>query len=377
MAAQGAPAHAAAPANLSGMTLDQQPATPYLVVDADVLDGNLTEMAAFAAARGVALRPHAKTHKSAQIARLQTDAGAAGLTLATVAETEIFAAEGFTDIFIAYPLWVDGAKADRLRALLDRCRLTLGVDSAEGARALSAALGADRDRVEVLVEVDSGHHRTGVPPQEAGVLAEQAGHAGLQVRGVFTFPGHSYSPDARQQVVRQEADALARAAGAFGDRGLACQVRSGGSTPTAHSIGEGTLTELRPGVYVFGDAQQLELGTIGADRIALTCVATVVSHAGGNTVLDAGSKALGADRAPWASGYGRLLDHLDARITSLSEHHAVVTWPEGAVRPQLGSRVRVVPNHVCNAVNLADTLVVCRQGRAVERWPVTARGANT
>jgi D-serine deaminase-like pyridoxal phosphate-dependent protein len=208
-------------------------------------------------------------------------------------------------------------------------------------------------------------------------LAEQAGHAGLDVRGVFTFPGHSYSPDARQRVVRQEADALARAAGAFDERGLACPVRSGGSTPTAHSVDSGTMTELRPGVYVFGDAQQLELGTIGPDRIALTCMATVVSHAGGNTVLDSGSKALGADRAPWASGYGRLLDHLDARIASLSEHHAVVTWPETAPRPEIGSRVRVVPNHVCNAVNLADTLLVCREGQVVQRWPVTARGANT
>ncbi len=353
------------------------PATPFLAVDADVLQHNIDAMAGYAAQRGIALRPHAKTHKSSQIARLQLRAGAVGLTLATVAEAEIFAAEGFTDLFLAYPLWVDAAKAARLRTLLDQCTLALGVDSPEGARALAAALGTDRARVRVLVEVDSGHHRTGVPAEQAGMLAEQAARAGLDVAGVFTFPGHSYSPGVRDRVRHQEAGALATAAAAFTDRGLACPVRSGGSTPTAAQVREGTLTEMRPGVYVFGDAQQLELGTIGPEQVALTCVATVVSHAAGHVVLDSGSKALGADRAPWASGFGRLLDHLDARILSLSEHHAVVEWPAETARPELGARVRVVPNHVCNAVNLADSLAVCRGARVTECWPVTARGANT
>ena len=136
------------------------------------------------------------------------------------------------------------------------------------------------------------------------------------------------------------------------------------------------LTELRPGVYVFGDAQQWELGTLSPETIALTCVATVVSHGssseGGHVVLDAGMKALGADRAAWTTGWGRLLDHPDARITSLSEHHGVVAWDSSPV-PELGSRVRVVPNHVCNAVNLTDELVLT-DGRV---WPVDARGANT
>ena len=151
---------------------------------------------------------------------------------------------------------------------------------------------------------------------------------------------------------------------------------SGGATPTADAVRPGTMTELRPGVYVFGDAQQWELGTTTPDRIALTCWATVVSHAGGRVVLDAGSKALGADRAAWATGYGRLLDHPDARVVLLSEHHAVVEWDHGPP-PPLGSHLRVVPNHVCNAVNLADTLTVVRGGRVVATWPVAARGANT
>ena len=350
---------------------DDRP-TPHLVVDADVLDANVAAMAAFARDHGLVLRPHAKTHKSPDVARLQLDAGAVGLTVATVSEAEVFAAAGCTDLFVAYPLWLDAAKGARLRALADSVAVTVGVDSVEGARALAAQLPG----ATVLVEVDSGQHRSGVAPSEAGVLAESAAHAGLDVRGVFTFPGHSYSPGVAADVAAEESAALRTAAASLTQHGVETLVASGGSTPSARAADDGVLTELRPGVYVFGDAQQWELGTIEPTAVALTCVATVVSHAGGHLVLDSGSKALGADRAGWATGYGRLLDHPDARIVALSEHHAVVSWPDQPLLP-LGSRVRVVPNHVCNAVNLADELLVARGGETVDVWPVAARGAVT
>jgi D-serine deaminase-like pyridoxal phosphate-dependent protein len=141
------------------------------------------------------------------------------------------------------------------------------------------------------------------------------------------------------------------------------------------SPGPGVLTEVRPGVYVFGDAQQWELGTCSPDEIALTCRATVVSHAGGRLVLDAGSKALGADRAAYATGYGRLPDHPDARVVLLSEHHAVADLGTTPL-PSIGSQVDVVPNHVCNAVNLAETLYVDDNGE-LRMWPVLARGQNS
>jgi D-serine deaminase-like pyridoxal phosphate-dependent protein len=347
--------------------------TPFLLVDADVLEANVVAMAAYARDRGLALRPHAKTHKTHQIAAAQLAAGAVGLTVATVAEAETFVGAGARDVLVAYPLWVDAAKGVRLRALAEQAVLTVGVDSPEGARALAAHLPSAR----VLVEVDSGHHRSGVHPDTAGEVADAAAHVGLDVRGVFTFPGHSYQPGAQGDVAAQEASALGTAAASLAERGIESVVVSGGSTPSVATADAGVLTEIRPGVYVFGDAQQWELGTIPPDRIALTCLATVVSHAGGNVVLDSGSKALGADRAGWASGNGRLLDHPDARISMLSEHHAVVAWNSDSPPPELGSRLRVVPNHVCNAVNLAAELVVVRGGRTVDVWPVAARGANT
>ena len=338
--------------------------TPYLRLDVAVLDRNLAVMADAARAAGVALRPHAKTHKCPQIAARQLAAGAVGLTVATIGEAEVFAAAGFDDLFIAYPLWVDTDAAARLRTLGERVRLAVGCDSAAAAANL-AGLPA-----EVLVEIDSGHHRSGVDPDAAGELAAAVSGLGLTVRGVFTFPGHSYSPDGRRAAASDEADALGRAAAAMAATGVPARVVSGGSTPSAAFAGS-PLTELRPGVYVFGDAQQVELGTIGFGDVALTVVATVVSHAGGRVITDAGSKALGADRAPWATGYGRVLELPDARIVALSEHHSTIEWPGGL--PALGSTVLLVPNHVCNAVNLAEVYHLAGGGT----WPVAARGRNS
>jgi D-serine deaminase-like pyridoxal phosphate-dependent protein len=330
-------------------------------------------MADAARARGLALRPHAKTHKCLEIARRQVALSGGGLTLATVGEAEAFAAAGFDDLFLAYPIVATGERARRLRALAGLVRLRVGVDSPEGADLLADAVPG----LEVLVEVDSGHHRTGVAPGRAGEVAVAARAAGLAVAGIFTFPGHGYGPGERARAAADESAALAAAADALRASGVDPRVRSGGSTPTAALGDPDVLTELRPGVYVFSDAQQAELGSAGLADIALTAVATVVSRGPGRAVLDAGSKVLGADRPAWATGYGRLPDCPDARVVALSEHHATVTFPDGIAVPAVGETVRVAPNHVCTAVNLADELVVVSDGVEVDRWAVAARGANT
>lgn len=292
--------------------------------------------------------------------------------MATVGEAEIFARHGCPDLFVAYPVWADESAAERLRDLAERGSIAIGVESIEGAARAGRLLAPYG--VEVLVEVDSGQHRTGCPPEQAGTIAVAATRAGLRVRGVFTFPGHSYAPDGMAAAAADEARALATARDAMVAEGLEVSVVSGGSTPSWAHLDTTVVTEARPGVYVFGDAQQWELGSMPPESLALTCRATVVSHAGGRAVLDAGSKALGADRAPYCSGFGRLLDHPDARIVHLSEHHAVVDL-DGTPLPRVGSRVDVVPNHCCAAVNLADDLWVEEFG-GLRPWPVAARGRN-
>lgn len=376
--------------------------TPYARVDVAILEQNLARMAAHAAARGVALRPHAKTHKSPDIAARQLAHGAVGLTVATVAEAEVFAAHGFDDLFIAYPLWLDGPRVARFAALLTRgVRVRVGVDSLDGVRMLAAATtGVDRSRLAVAVEVDSGHHRSGIDPASAGSLARAAHESGLAVDGVFTFPGHSYAPDGMAVAARDERAALRVARNSLLAAGIACPVVSGGSTPTVMDAAGGgdpdasvgasgaaerddLLTELRPGVYALGDAQQWELGVFAPASIAFGIVSTIVSRRDGDDgsahlIVDAGSKALASDRAPWATGFGRLVEHPHARIVALSEHHATIVVPDGAVAGLgLGERLTIAPNHVCTAVNLVDDLVAVGVSGDEALWPVAARGANT
>lgn len=345
------------------------PATPHLVIDLTIAQANIDRTAAWAKKAKLTLRPHVKTHKSPEIARLQRRAGAVGITVASIGEAEIFAEARFDDLFIAYPLWPDNPRRARLINLTSGADVRVGFDSLESATRLVGT------GVRALVEVDSGHHRTGVLPAEAGALAAAAKEAGLDVIGVFTFPGHSYGPGRLKAAAADEAKALRVAVDSMAAAGVPASVVSGGSTPSLTATGKG-ISESRPGVYVFNDAQQWELGSCGPEDIALTCFATVVSHAGGRLVLDSGSKILGADRPMWTSGFGRLLDHPGARLVLLSEHHAVAEFPSGEKLPALGSIVRVVPNHACTAVNLVGSYVVKEGDRTVAAWAVEARGRN-
>ncbi|WP_426999199.1 D-TA family PLP-dependent enzyme [Pseudarthrobacter sp. N5] len=353
------------------------------MIDIDVLDRNIERMAASLRNRGLKLRPHAKTHKTHEIASKQLAAGAVGLTVATIGEAEVFVEGGASDIFIAYPLWVDTHHADRLRQLATVATIAVGIDSVEGATAMGRSLGADAGSISVLIEVDSGHHRSGVLPGEVSLVARAAAVSGLNIAGVFTFPGHSYTPGMPLAAANNENEALSLAAAELASAGFDVKEISGGSTPTALLEGETVATELRPGVYIFGDAQQLELERCAWDEIALTVATTVVSRheaRSGNVrriVVDAGSKILGSDRPGWATGYGRLADYPDARITALSEHHATIEWPENTDLPMLGQRLRVIPNHVCLAMNLVDEVTVVQDGSLVDRWSVAARGRNS
>jgi len=356
--------------------------TPALVVDLDTLEANVASMAADLGARGVALRPHAKTHKSLEIARRQRAAGAAGLTVATLGEAEVFADGGFDDVFVAYPVIADGPKRRRIAALAERIRLRVGVESPEAAALIGGALGP-ASGLEVLVELDSGHHRTGVRPADAPGVAAACAAAGLDVVGVFTHPGHAYAaPGCPDGAARDEDAALAAGALALARAGFEARVRSGGSTPTARLVAGGgdgaageaaTVTEQRPGSYVFNDRIQQALGSAAGGDVALAVATTVVSVSRpGCFVVDAGSKALSLDHVDFLEGFGEVWGWQGAVVTRLSEHHGIVEAP--ARRPAVGEVVAVVPNHVCPVVDHFDHYVVVRRGRVVDRWPVDARG---
>ena len=354
--------------------------TPALVIDRDRLLRNVAEMAARARDAGVALWPHAKTHKCAEIAALQREHGAAGLTVATVAEAEYFAEAGFTNILLAYPP-VGEWRLRRLATLARRVRVRVVLDDLSVLDALIEAGRVGRARIPYLWEVDCGTGRLGTAPGEAtaAIIAGAPVTEECPFGGLMTFGGHAYGAaddDALAAVAAAEADALAATADALAARGLEVAARSAGTTPTAHRARPGTgLTELRPGNYVFYDATQVALGLVGRDRCALSVLATVVGRpARDRVILDAGSKALAAERmTPRADGFGFICEHPGLTVERLYEQHAIVTG-----RPStglaVGARVRVVPNHACAAANLHRRAIIVERDDAVDVWSIGAAG---
>lgn len=333
-------------------------ATPALVLDRGILERNLARMRRAVGHHGVTLRPHCKTAKSADVARLAT-AGGDGITVSTIAEAEYFAAAGFRDILIAV-----ATTADKLRRLDDLLaqgiHLTVLTDDATVAAAIAATLGPLRS----LIEVDCGERRSGVAP-DGEALLEVATALGSTLAGVLTHAGHSYRARGAAEfalVAEQERSAAVTAATRLRAAGFPVEIVSVGSTPTAlyaeHLDG---VTEVRAGVYMFGDLFQAAIGSCTQEQIAITVLATVIGHRqdDGLLLLDAGALALSKDRgtADTAAdaGFGLVWD-LDgrasygaARVERVYQEHGLAVsghgWPWDAL--PIGARVRIAPNHAC------------------------------
>jgi D-serine deaminase-like pyridoxal phosphate-dependent protein len=353
--------------------------TPALLVDLDRMERNLDRGAAYARTHGIALRPHIKTHKSPVLARAQLDRGAVGLTCATPYEAEVMS-EVCDDLLVMYPP-VGPRRAARIAALALRARITVALDSDVAAADLSRAAAAAGCTIGVLIELDAGMHRVGVQtPEDAAALGRRVAELpGLSVAGIAFYPGHIRGP-VQEHATHQAAlgDLIARAKLAFEKAGLSTDVVSAGSTPTfwtAHEV-QG-LTEMRPGTYIFNDRTTAEIGACAMDDCALTVLATVVSTAvPSQAVIDAGAKALGREpiRGSTGEGFGCLVDDTAVTVKSMSEEHGILDLSRSDRRLRVGERVRVVPNHVCIVVHLADVVYGIREGAVVSSWPVAARG---
>ena len=322
--------------------------------------------------RHISLRPHVKTHKSVDLARLQRSIGAAGITVATIGEAEEFVAAGFDDLFLALPLWTTPRVAEKLDRLSRLATLRIGVDSLRGAQALFTRLRAPTE-LEIMIEIDSGQHRTGTQPDRAGELAAGCQSLGLRVVGVFTHGGHSYAGvDAVKRAAEDEITALEVASSSLSAHGVEAKVLSAGSSPTADDLG-GVVTEARPGTYIFNDRQQVALGAATPDQLAAVVATRVISTAvSGQFVIDAGSKALTAESSALLDGFGVIIELDGAIVTRLSEHHGIVAY-EGAP-PQEGTLLHVVPNHICTVVNLYDQFETSTGGRSADPIRINARG---
>jgi D-serine deaminase-like pyridoxal phosphate-dependent protein len=351
--------------------------TPAAVVDVERMRANIARVARYAREHELAWRPHAKTHKTPQLAAEQLSAGAVGVTVATLREAEVMA-EVADDILLAYPP-IGRLKLARLLELPESVRLTVALDSSEALHGLADAAVAAGREIGVLVEIDAGLHRVGVqtPADAAGLAAEAATLAGVEYRGILFYPGHI-----REHVYRQEeamrglADTLESVLHALEAVSCSPGVVSGGSTPTlwsSHAIPG--LTEIRPGTNIFNDRTTATIGASGWDECAYSILATVVSTSvPGQAVIDAGAKALAREELRGeGEGFGALLDDPSVVVRALSEEHGTLDLSRTEWRPRVGDRVRVVPNHVCLSVHLQERLWGVRGDRIEEEWTVAAR----
>jgi D-serine deaminase-like pyridoxal phosphate-dependent protein len=364
--------------------------TPAVLLDSSRLAANLSRMQSAVSARGMRLRPHAKTHKSPHVARMQIERGAVGICCAKLGEAEVFADEGIDDIRLPYPL--NPVNADRVFALADRIALSFIVDDPAVARAWSDLAHRRGRTLDVLVKVDVGFHRCGIDPgspDAPATLRMIATLPGLRFRGVLSHAGHGYAAASEQEmesVAAAEATVLRDLASASGVR---CDEISVGATPTArYSMRQDGITELRPGNYAYFDRTQVGLGAATWNDCALTVLARVVSRpARDRVILDSGSKTLTTDGARGFAatpGYGVIMRDLAATepdptllVERLSEEHATVRVVQGDTSLATGALARVVPNHSCVVSNLVDHLWLVDGEQVIERLPVAARGRIT
>jgi D-serine deaminase-like pyridoxal phosphate-dependent protein len=364
--------------------------TPAVLVDTVKLKRNIARMQGAATAQGKRLRPHAKTHKSPEIARMQIAEGAVGICCAKLGEAEVFADAGMTDIRLPYPL--NPVNADRVFALSDRVALSFIVDDVGVAGQWSdLAKGAGR-ALDVLIKVDVGFHRCGIDPNANGAadaVRRVSALPGLRFRGLLSHAGHGYgaaSDDEARAIAAEEARLLRSLAAASG---VPCDEISVGATPTArHSLNEDGVTELRPGNYAYFDRTQVALGAAIWGDCALTVLARVVSRpARDRVILDSGSKTLTNDGARGFSptpGYGVVLKDLASDepdpsllVERLSEEHANVRVVSGDSALKTGALVRVIPNHSCVVSNMVDYVWLVDGSRVLSQLPVAARGRIT
>lgn len=361
--------------------------TPAALIDLDALERNAARMGATAARLGVRLRPHVKTHKTLEGARIQVRGQFGGITVSTLAEAAFFAAGGFPDITYAMP--VAPAKLSEAADLAGRLgRFNLLVDHPDGAAAVEACARERGVVLSVFLKVDCGYHRAGVDPERpesVALAARLAASPHLDFRGILTHAGQSYqcrTADEIRAVAARERDVMAAFAGRLRAAGVRVEEVSVGSTPTLAVSADLTgITEVRPGNYAFFDATQAAIGSCALADVAFSVLLTVIGRypERRELLLDGGALALSKDPGPVhvdaACGYGIVCaaggEALPGwRVVSLSQEHGLArsAQPLATGSFPIGSLLRIVPNHSCLAAALFERYAVVRGDLVVDEW---------
>ncbi|MBV9736323.1 MAG: DSD1 family PLP-dependent enzyme [Acidisphaera sp.] len=355
--------------------------TPALLLDLDAFEANLDTMAALLAPTAARLRAHAKTHKSAVVAQRQIARGAVGQCVQKVGEAEALAWGGVADILVSNQV-VGATKLARLAALARIAHVAVCADDPAQVAAIEAAAAEAGLRLTVLVEIDVGGVRCGVPPGPPAVALAQriAASPHLIFGGLQAYHGraqHLRRPAERQTAIAVTVEDTRRTVEQLCQQGLGCAIVGGGGTGTfTIEAGSGVFTEVQAGSYCFMDADYARNldesgGPVGAFRQALFVLATVMSAARpGIAVLDAGHKAVAVD-----SGMPLVWQRPDVRYVGASDEHGKLEFGAETAAPKLGEKLRLVPGHCDPTVDRFDWYVGVRRGRVECLWPIAARGA--
>jgi D-serine deaminase-like pyridoxal phosphate-dependent protein len=357
--------------------------TPALLLHLDVVERNVQHMSERARKLGVALRPHAKTHKCVEVARLQLEHGARGLTVSTLVEADVFARAGFNDLTWAFP--IDPSHIPHARRLAEATSATLRV-AVDDERTACALAGSG---LHVWLKVDSGLHRAGVDPASPYALqvaAELGEERGLVFDGILTHSGHAYRTTSKTEAARvaeEERSVMVGFAERLRDAGVPVREVSVGSTPAMAAAQDlAGVTEARPGNYVFYDRTMVLIGCCEPADVGVTVLATVVSHQPGaaHFIVDAGALELSKDPGPahvTPQGMGAVRGAPELTVATLSQEHGLIRAESPAAldgRFTVGTQVEIIPNHSCLTVPLFDEYHVIRGtgdgGHEVDRWKV-------
>ncbi|MES4791794.1 MAG: alanine racemase [Chloroflexota bacterium] len=343
--------------------------TPALVLDIDAVEDNIATMANLLAGTGVRLRPHFKTPKCPQVARMQLEAGAIGITVAKLGEAEVLADAGLGPVLLANQI-VGAPKFSRLVALLRRgVDFTVAVESEYHVRELAAAAREAGIRAAAVIEIDAGMRRCGTAaPAETVRLARLLLDEGVDFRGVMGYEGHMYGqpePRAREALIHSALEVVRRHVEALAEAGIPPAIVSTSGTASVHvAAREPFVTEVQAGTYVFNDLHNEEF-VPGRFRFALTLLTTIIAVKGRYAVADCGMKSLTNEFGPPVSADGRL------RAARLSEEHAIIVG-EGVSELAPGTRVELIPSHGDTTINLHEVYYVRRGGEIVDTWPILA-----
>lgn len=369
---------------------DPELTTPCLLLDRARLERNAARLRQRFEGTGTVLRPHLKTVKSVEAARILLPTPKGPATVSTLAEAERFAGAGITDLL--YAVGIAPQKIARVQRLREAgADLKVLVDNEVSAKAIATEAGASGRAIPTLIEIDVDGHRSGVAPDDEETLLQLAALLDEAdcLAGILTHAGESYRSRNREEASRHavaERDDTVRLARLLEQNGFPCPIVSVGSTPTALTMSEPEgVTEVRAGVYAFCDLFQAGVGVCGVDDIALSVLTTVIGHqkSRGWTIIDAGWMALSPDRStasqPVDRFFGLVCDEAgvpldDLVVSSANQEHGIVTaWP-GSDRPALelpvGTRLRVLPNHACATAAQHEAYeVLGPSGEIEERWP--------